>query len=129
MPIQSFNHFNLRADRELLDQLRDFYVTVVGLKVGPRPTFNFDGYWLYLDDLAVLHLVEAADAPGSGHTRHGTFDHVAFSCSGLVDFEAHLGRTGVTYRRTPIPGTDIVQLFVKDPAGNGVELNFTGSDA
>jgi catechol-2,3-dioxygenase len=129
MPVQSFNHFNLRADRELLGKLRDFYVDVVGLKVGPRPQFTFNGYWLYTGDLAVLHLVETPDAPGSGHTREGTFDHVAFSCSGLVDFEEHLRRTAVVYRRTEIPGTDIVQLFVKDPAGNGVELNFASSDA
>jgi catechol-2,3-dioxygenase len=129
MPVQSFNHFNLRADRELLGKLRDFYVDVVGLKVGPRPQFTFNGYWLYTGDLAVLHLVEAPDAPGSGHTRHGTFDHVAFSCSGLPDFEEHLRRTAVVYRRNEIPGTDIVQLFVKDPAGNGVELNFASTDA
>jgi catechol-2,3-dioxygenase len=129
MPALSFNHFNLRADRELVDQLRDFYVDVVGLKVGPRPSFNFNGYWLYLGDLAVLHLVEAPDAPGAGHTRHGSFDHVAFSCSGLANFEEHFRRTGVNFRRTPVPGTDIVQLFVQDPAGNGVELNFAGGDA
>lgn len=129
MPVQSFNHFNLRADRELLSKLRDFYVDVVGLKVGPRPAFNFNGYWLYTGDLAVLHLVEAPDAPGSGHARQGTFDHVAFSCSGLADFEAQFRRTAVVYRRTEIPGTDIVQLFVKDPAGNGVELNFSSADA
>jgi catechol-2,3-dioxygenase len=129
MPVQSFNHFNLRADRELLGKLRDFYVDVVGLKVGPRPAFNFNGYWLYIGDLAVLHLVEASDAPGAGHARHGTFDHVAFSCSGLADFEAHMRRAAVAYRRTEIPGSDIVQLFVQDPAGNGVELNFAGSNA
>jgi catechol-2,3-dioxygenase len=129
MPVKSFNHFNLRADRELLGKLRDFYVNVVGLKVGPRPQFTFNGYWLYTGDLAVLHLVEALDAPGAGHTRQGTFDHVAFSCTGLADFETHLGRTGVTYRRSQVPGTNIVQLFVKDPSGNGVELNFASGDA
>ncbi len=129
MPALFFNHFNLRADRELVGKLRDFYVAVVGLRVGPQPAFNFAGYWLYLGDLAVLHLVEASDAPGAGHTRHGSFDHVAFSCSGLADFEAHFRRTGVSYRRTLVPGTDIVQLFVQDPAGNGVELNFAASDA
>jgi catechol-2,3-dioxygenase len=129
MPVKSFNHFNLRADRELLGKLRDFYVNVVGLKVGPRPQFTFNGYWLYTGDLAVLHLVEALDAPGAGHTRQGTFDHVAFSCTGLADFETHLGRTGVIYRRSQVPGTNIVQLFVKDPSGNGVELNFASGDA
>jgi catechol-2,3-dioxygenase len=128
MPVQSFNHFNLRADRELLRRLRDFYVDVIGLSVGPRPTFNFNGYWLYAGDLAVLHLVEAPDAPGPGHMRHGTFDHVAFSCSGLALFEEHLRRAAVAYRRRSVPGTDIVQLFVQDPAGNGVELNFADSD-
>jgi catechol 2,3-dioxygenase-like lactoylglutathione lyase family enzyme len=129
MPVHRFNHFNLRAPQPLLDKLRDFYVDVLGMKEGWRPPFPFPGYWLYLEENAVLHLVEApSDSPAPSITP-GTLDHVAFSCSGLVDFEARLRTKGLEYRKVSVPGTTQQQLFVKDPAGNGVEFNFANSDA
>jgi hypothetical protein len=36
MSITGLNHYNLRAPRQLLDELRHFYVAVVGLMSGPR---------------------------------------------------------------------------------------------
>ena len=39
MPVVAFNHFNLRAPLALTDALRDFYVDVVGLSVGWRPSW------------------------------------------------------------------------------------------
>ena len=50
MPAVAFDHFNLRAGRDLVERLRDFYVDVVGLRVGARPPFDFHGYWLYIGD-------------------------------------------------------------------------------
>lgn len=128
MPVVEFNHFNLRAERTLLEALRDFYVEVVGLRVGDRPPFDFHGYWLYLGDQAVLHLVDDAAAPKPGDSRAGTFDHVAFTCRDLTAFERHLVSRGVKYRRAVVPGRGQVQIFVADPAGNGVEFNFAQGD-
>jgi glyoxylase I family protein len=129
MPATALNHFNLRAPQPLLRRLRDFYVGVVGLREGWRPPFDFAGHWLYLGDQAVLHLVE--DPPGARGAVPGaspTFDHVAFTCSGLAEMEARLQRLGVVYRRADVPGTTQCQLFVQDPAGNGVEFNFSAAD-
>jgi catechol 2,3-dioxygenase-like lactoylglutathione lyase family enzyme len=126
MPLLGFSHYNLRASRDTLDALRDFYVNVVGLRQGDRPPFRHYGYWLYAGDEAVLHLSEV----NPGEVRHtqvsGTFDHVAFACTGAAQFEAHLERLGVQYRRDVVPARQQYQLFFRDPAGNGVELNFTG---
>jgi len=99
------------------------------MKEGWRPPFPFPGYWLYLEENAVLHLVEAPSDSPAPSTTPGTLDHVAFSCSGLVDFEARLRTKGLEYRKVSVPGTTQQQLFVKDPAGNGVEFNFANSDA
>jgi catechol-2,3-dioxygenase len=129
MPVVAFNHFNLRAQRALLESLRDFYVDVVGLTVGDRPPFDVHGYWLYLGDQAILHLVDDATAPGPGSRGTGTFDHVAFTCQDMPAFEKHLDQCGVPYRRAVVPGRAQAQIFVTDPAGNGVEFNFAQSDA
>jgi hypothetical protein len=37
MPVTAFDHYNVRADRPMLDRLRDFYRDVVRLTVGERP--------------------------------------------------------------------------------------------
>jgi hypothetical protein len=43
--VTGINHYNLVADRDLLDDLREFYTTIVGLTPGPRPPFKRFGYW------------------------------------------------------------------------------------
>jgi catechol 2,3-dioxygenase-like lactoylglutathione lyase family enzyme len=129
MPVLALNHFNLRAERVLLEKLRDFYVNVIGLTVGDRPPFSFFGYWLYIDQQAVLHLVDDSAAPKLGDASRSTFNHVAFTCSDPAFFEARLQVLGVQYRRAQVPGWNQLQLFVQDPAGNGVELNFEHAGA
>lgn len=124
MPVQGFSHYNLRAPRELLDELRDFYVDVVGLQPGPRPPFASFGYWLYAGGAAVLHLSQAGPTERRERRSPGTFDHAAFACSDRPAFERHLAARGVAFERAEVPLTGQVQLFFEDPAGNGVELNF-----
>ncbi|GDX85877.1 diguanylate cyclase [Methylococcaceae bacterium] len=124
MNILDIDHYNLRAEPELLDKLRDFYCSVVGLRIGKRPNLRSSGYWLYAGNKAVLHLSQAKpDEIRQAHVN-GTFDHVAFSCSDLQAFELHLNRLGIQYRKSQIADTMQTQLFLSDPAGNGVELNF-----
>ena len=75
---------------------------------------------------------QCAGVPGARDeavTRGGTFDHVAFTFSGLVETEARLRERGIDYRSVRVPGTQQVQLFLTDPAGNGVELNFANPSA
>jgi catechol-2,3-dioxygenase len=124
MPVRAFDHYNLRAPRALLDDLCAFYRDVVGLTVGPRPPFRRFGYWLYAGERPVLHLGEAdagetCDAPVSG-----TFNHASFDCTGKREFEARLSARGIEYRTAHVPLTGHAQLFFRDPAGNGVELQF-----
>lgn len=124
MPVLGFSHYNLRAPRPLLDALRDFYVEVVGLQPGPRPPFRSFGYWLYAGGEAVLHLSEAA--PGEQRRAEGgtTFDHAAFRCADLPACERRLAERGIAFERAEVPRMGQRQLFLTDPAGNGVELNF-----
>jgi catechol 2,3-dioxygenase-like lactoylglutathione lyase family enzyme len=124
MPVTGFSHYNLRASRDVLDRLRDFYIEVVGMRLGDRPQFASFGYWLYIGSQPVLHLSEAS--PGEARTPHlvNTFDHVALESEDIDGFEMHLRRLGIPYETADVPLTGIRQLFFEDPAGNGVELNF-----
>lgn len=127
MPAIALGHYNLRGDRATLDVLRDFYVTYVGLEVGPRPLKNF-GYWLYAGGRDVLHLSE--NRPGEVRQRElkTGFDHVAFTCTALPVMLAKLEAAGIVYRHVVVQAaagfSTQQQVFFSDPCGNGIELNF-----
>ena len=74
----NFDHVNLNT--KYLEKTINFY-TLLGLVDGPRPDFDFNGSWLYLDpDLqtACIHLVETVNQQ---HIEgSGTVDHIAFRC-------------------------------------------------
>ena len=127
MPVQGFDHYNLRADRPTLDRLRDFYRDVVGLTVGERPSFRRFGYWLYSDERPVLHL-SLADDGEQRPAAVNTFAHAAFNCVGRAEFERRLKSFGIPYRTAQVPQLQLAQLFFRDPAGNGIELQFDASE-
>ena len=127
MFVSGLDHYNLCAPRTLLDELCEFYRNVVGLELGERPSFAEFGYWLYAGGDPVLHLSEA-DSPRAD-TRNAGFNHAAFRCTDYAGTKRHLIKHGIEYRVARVPGTGIVQLFISDPAGNGIELNFDSDKA
>ena len=128
MPVRAFDHYNLRAPRALLDDLCAFYRDVVGLTVGPRPPFRRFGCWLYAGERPVLHLGEADAGESCDAPVSGTFNHASFDCTGKREFEARLAALGIEYRTARVPLTGQEQLFFRDPAGNGVELQFASDE-
>lgn len=124
MPVTGLDHYNLRADRATLEVLRHFYCEVVGLTVGPRPPFNSFGYWLYAGASPILHLSEARAGETRPTNTANTFDHAAFSCTDFAATIARLGAANIRHTVQTVPGSPVRQIFLSDPAGNGVELNF-----
>ncbi len=124
MPATGLNHYNLRAPRDLMEQIKDFYCDVVGLEVGERPPFNSYGFWLYASGQPILHLSVAKPDDVRRTDVATTFDHIAFSCVNQADMEARLSKRQVQYKVAVHTPAEPVQIFFKDPAGNGVELNF-----
>ena len=124
MAALGLDHYNIRAPSPLLEELRDFYASTVGLRIGSRPPFRSRGYWLYAGDKDVLHLSSTHD----GETREAgvvpTFDHVAFACENFAAMRAALIAAGIAHTVDEVPLTGCRQIFFRDPAGNGVELNF-----
>ncbi|MBV1776694.1 diguanylate cyclase [Burkholderiaceae bacterium DAT-1] len=122
MAVSGLDHINLQAPQDALRTARDFYVDVIGLSEGGRPGFRRPGYWLYAGDHPILHLTEEVSAPTG--TTCTTQDHVAFACGDAHAMKVRLETAGVPFQCKEVPGKGILQIFLHDPLGNGVELNF-----
>ena len=118
------DHINIRAPRDLLEQVRHFYCMVFGLAEGFRPSFSSSGYWLYAGDRPLVHLSIGSETGAAVGPAH--LDHVAFQTAGLSEFQEMLNERDVAYRSNYIPELDLTQLFFSDPAGTGLEVNFPG---
>ncbi len=124
MAVTGIDHYNLRGPMDVLEAIRDWYRDTIGLTVGDRPAFRHRGYWLYAGAQPVLHLSEESEGEHHPLPGQGTFDHVAFRCEDFRAMRAHLERLGIAFRVADVPLTRTRQIFLEDPAGNGVELNF-----
>jgi catechol 2,3-dioxygenase-like lactoylglutathione lyase family enzyme len=120
MPVEMLQHVNIRTTQ--LERSREFYERIVGLRVGDRPPIESVGYWLYAGAEPVIHLVQvdqAAVEPGTG-----AVDHVAFKGVDLQTTRQTLVAGGVPFRETVIPRNNLTQLFLHDPDGVKIEINF-----
>ena len=95
-----------------------FYTEVLGLaRRDDRPDFGFDGAWLDAGDQQV-HLI-AADVPGD------LGQHFALLVDDLEAAVAEVRSKGVRVS-DPSPVGSGFQAFLRDPAGNAVELHARG---
>ena len=120
MTIRAFQHVNTRSAD--VERTRAFYERL-GLQAGDRPPFASQGYWLYLGGQPVLHLVQRPG--GQPHHEHsGNVDHIAFEAADLDGTRRALTDAGLPFREAVVPRDGTIQIFVKDPDGLTVELNF-----
>jgi catechol 2,3-dioxygenase-like lactoylglutathione lyase family enzyme len=134
MPLEKLEHYTVRSLD--MEKTRDFYRDVCGLKVGPRPPLDFDGYWLYCGKIPVVHLVPLANpiairgevnvpsvsngaTPGSG-----AVDHIAFGAKDVEGMKRHLKAKNVPFKERIQAGGFLHQIFLDDPNGVTVELNY-----
>ncbi len=123
--ILSINHIQLVAEKDLVIQLKDFYCGIVGLTEGFRPAFERFGFWLYIGDKDVLHLITPKEGDGRS-LQKSSFDHIAFKTANYQGVLKKLQSLDIPYEKKSIPGMTAHQIFLRDPAGNRVELNFEG---
>jgi catechol 2,3-dioxygenase-like lactoylglutathione lyase family enzyme len=139
----SINHFSIRSAD--LPACERFYCGLLGLQVGPRPPFPFPGLWLYQGDTSVwanaaVHIIgyDPHDAAGlkaylgdrdpASLQGTGTVDHLAFFATGLAETQARLAAQGVPVRERTVPLLGLHQLFLDDPNGVVIELNFPAEE-
>ncbi len=125
MPSYHLNHINIRAID--LEDTRDFYADVIGLKEGFRPPFPSHGYWMYAGDMPIIHISsqEPDSPPRTNPDGMGKgLDHFAMWGSGLADQLATLEKHGVEYAKRLAGGGSVIQVFFNDPNGVQIELGF-----
>ena len=137
MPLTHLEHYLIQtADMEAT---RDFYTRVLGFHVGPSPDFKFPVFWLYLGDKDVIHVTQGGANISENRKKYlgqqsaavsgsGVIDHMAFRCTGLSDMMEHLTRQSVSFTRRMVNDQGLFQLFLMDPNGVKVELNFSNSE-
>jgi catechol 2,3-dioxygenase-like lactoylglutathione lyase family enzyme len=126
MALTQLNHVTVRTSD--LEATRNFYESALGLKAGFRPPFRFPGYWLYCGESPLVHLVLHTDAIGGGRSADtGSFDHVAFTAHDFQGMRDRFTKLGVVFREQQVPDAPNRQLFVEDPNGVMIELNFSSA--
>ena len=123
--IVGMNHFTIIAGDERATL--DFYVGVLGMRVGHRPDLGFAGAWLYGDGpQALLHMYFDRPVP---QPSAGVIDHMAFSATDLKAVKARFDAAGLKYELRRQAGAGTWQLFSHDPNGAKVELDFDPAES
>ena len=139
----SLNHFSIRSLE--IEKTTEFFSKLLGLTVGPRPDFPFPGVWLYNGDdsswaNAVLHLIAIDKNNPNGLKQYlgerdpgslygsGAVDHIAFFATGLEEKIALLKELKLPYRERTVPAIELHQIFLDDPNGVVIELNYPAEE-
>jgi catechol 2,3-dioxygenase-like lactoylglutathione lyase family enzyme len=139
----SLNHFSIRSLE--IEKTSEFYSKLLGLTVGPRPEFPFPGVWLYNGDEnswanAVLHLIAIDKNDPNGLKQYlgerdpaslygsGAVDHIAFFAHGLEEKITLLKSMKISYRERTVPVLKFHQIFLDDPNGVIIELNYPAEE-
>lgn len=138
MPVEYIEHYLVQTPH--LEQTIAWYENVLALRRGPTPNFGFPVQWMYIGERDVLHLTHGGTKASENRKAYlgqesravhgsGVIDHVAFRCTGLFEMLRHLQQAGVEFRQRQVNGQGLYQLFLLDPNGVKVELNFSAEEA
>ena len=137
------DHCNIRTFD--LDATIAFYTDIVELRDGAFPGTRSMGAWLYdASDRPILHVIAidpsdpeaalgrvrdrlgalAGDLDVESLNGGGAIDHIAFECDDYDQMKAKLEVRGFAYTVNDVPSIRLRQLFVNDPNGVTLELNF-----
>jgi catechol 2,3-dioxygenase-like lactoylglutathione lyase family enzyme len=122
MGVGVLDHFNIRT-RKLAETVR-FYEDILGLENGDRPNFAFPGAWMYSEGKPVVHLVDISPTEERQKPDSGVVHHVAFASRDFAGMKQRLQSKGMAFDTRQVPGGDLWQIFVNDPNGVMIELNY-----
>ena len=139
MALSHIEHYLIAAHD--MERTRDWYRDVLGMEEGWHPDFGFPVYWMYLGAKDAVHIGRSAKHASESQKTYlgrigedsgagtGAIDHIAFRAKGLKDTMAHLRRHKIEFNERRANGQALYQLFMVDPNGVKVELNFDAAEA
>jgi catechol 2,3-dioxygenase-like lactoylglutathione lyase family enzyme len=137
MALSFMEHFLIQSAD--IEATKDWWCNVLGMRVGPSPDFKFPVYWLYIGDKDVLHLTQGGKNVSDNRMKYlgqtsqategsGVIDHIGFRATGLEATIEKLHSLGVDFKERQVNDQGLYQLFLFDPNGVKVELNFSASE-
>ena len=130
MPLLDLHHVAIKSKD--LEKTVAFYTDVLGMEQVERPDFPFPGAWLQMGD-TMFHIYGG----GAAKTHNGNYkysqraspvDHIALRAKGFDEMKQLLIKKRCEWRQMNIPDFKLWQLFVLDPSGVVIELNFDVKD-
>jgi catechol 2,3-dioxygenase-like lactoylglutathione lyase family enzyme len=125
----SLDHINIQTVK--LAETVAFYRDVFELRAGdpPPPLDPAEVQWMFDSEAgAIFHLSGPGTLAAIGDVNigedTGAVHHVALNCTGHDAMLARLDRLGVAHRENHVVAIDLKQIFVRDPNGVLLELNY-----
>ena len=103
-----------------LKAMECFWTKLIGLQVGERPPFPFNGIWIYSDDRPLIHIAEQA----ASEFGNGAIAHVALEGADYKALLERLGKNTYVYTEKLVPLSGERQVFIVGPDGLIVEMLF-----
>lgn len=130
MRVNALDHVNIITDD--MAGTTGFYADLLDLEVrdGPPPFKPEEVQWLFdsagraiihVNRVGAFQVFPRESKPGPAT---GAVHHVAFDCSGHAEVCARLERRGLSYSLNDVDSIGLRQIFVIDPNGVLLELNF-----
>ncbi|MGO4307254.1 VOC family protein [Cupriavidus sp. RAF12] len=141
MVITKLAHYSIRTTD--LERSCAFYERILGFRQGYRPPFDFPGAWLYMGDderdFGTVHVIGIDPNNPAGLTAYlgdkalpqtgtGTVDHIAFLATGVTEMWETLRAEGIAWRDRTVPSLGLHQVFIEDPSGVTIELNYPAEE-
>jgi len=138
MALSHVDHFLIQA--EDLEKTKNWYIDVLGMREGPHPDFKFLVHWLYIGDKDVIHMTQGGANVSENRKKYlgqqseategsGVVDHIAFHAHDPHAMLAHFDANGVAYESRQVSDQGQFQLFMFDPNGVKIEINFPAEEA
>ncbi len=80
---------------------------------------------MYAGDKAILHIVSETGRSDQGS---GAIDHIAINCSDIRGTLDQIKKDNMPFEVRKVPARPLQQVFVHDPDGVMIELNFWHED-
>ncbi len=124
MQLNMLEHVNIITAH--VDQMEEWYISVLGFKKGYRPPFTAYGKWLYIGEIPAVHLVEGNRTPQGNDPR---LSHFACRATGLAELLQRLKDRDIFYEIIKVPELRILQIALEDPEGNQMHIDFLPEEA